>query len=33
MGKIEEITTGHQVIALDTNCFIYMLQATPGPWY
>ncbi|QGP92727.1 PIN domain protein [Neomoorella glycerini] len=29
MGKIKEITTGHQVIALDTNCFIYMLQADP----
>ncbi|CEP67426.1 PIN domain [Moorella glycerini] len=29
MGKIKEIITGHQVIALDTNCFIYMLQADP----
>lgn len=29
MGKIKEIITGHQVVALDTNCFIYMLQADP----
>ena len=29
MGKIAEVIADHQLIALDTNCFIYMLQADP----
>lgn len=29
MGKIKEMIADQQIIALDTNCFIYMLQADP----
>lgn len=30
MGKLKQALQGHKVIALDTNCFIYYLEA--GNW-